>query len=197
MCEPTTIAYIAVALTAVTAYSSAEAQQNQAEYQSKVATNNAKVAEWQAADAKARGDQEAANVRRKYAALQGTQAASLAARGLDISEGSANAILTDTDFFSAYDQNVTRSNAEREAWGYKVKAGNFAGDAAYYGAVAGATNPLLSGVLAGAQTYFSTRGLGGSKGTAVNNTDMLGGATAVDPSWYGDPYANVRGSGYI
>jgi hypothetical protein len=185
MCEPTTIALVAaVAISAVSAYSSAEAQKNQAEYQSKVAKNNAKVAEWQAADAKARGDQEAANVRRKYAALQGTQAASLAARGLDISEGSANAILTDTDFFSAYDQNVTRSNAEREAWGHKVRAGNFAGDAAYYGSVADAQNPLLSGVLAGAQTYF---GMGGyrSKAPAGQGTDLMGSATSVDPSWYG------------
>lgn len=186
MCEPTTIALVAaVAISSVTAYSASEAQKNQAEYQSKVASNNAKVAEWQAADAKARGDQEAANVRRKYAALQGTQAASLAARGLDISEGSANAILTDTDFFSAYDQNVTRANAKREAWGYKVRAGNFRGDAAYYGSVADAQNPLLSGVLAGAQTYFGMSGRYGSNAPAGKGTDLLGSATPVDSSWYG------------
>lgn len=188
MCLPVAAAmWAAVAISAVTAYSASEAQKNQAEYQSKVAANNAKVAEWQAADAKARGDQDAANVRRKYAALQGTQAASLAARGLDITEGSANAILTDTDFFSAYDQNVTRSNAEREAWGHKVRAGNFAGDAAYYGSVADAQNPLLSGVLAGAQSYFSFAGArgAGSKAPAAANVDLFDGVKPVAPSWYG------------
>lgn len=185
MCSPAVIPWVIAAISAVGSYQQSEAAKNQAEYQSKVAKNNAKVAEWQAADAKARGDQEAANVRRKYAALQGTQAASLAARGLDISEGSANAILTDTDFFSAYDQNVTRSNAEREAWGYKVRAGNFRGDAAYYGSVADAENPLLSGVLAGTQAYFGAYGRYGSKAPASKGTDLMGSATAVDPAWYG------------
>jgi hypothetical protein len=131
-------------------------------------------------------------------ALQGTQAASLAARGLDIREGSANAILTDADFFSAYDQNVTRSNAEREAWAHKVRSGNFAGAAAYYGSVADAQNPLLSGVMAGASAYFGGGGTLGKvpstdyRGTTLpnnlrgqNNYGLLGGATAVDPSWYG------------
>lgn len=157
MCEPTTIALVASAVIGgVSAYSAAETRKDQAQYQSAVASNNAKVAEWQAADAKERGDRAAADTRRKYAALQGTQRASLAARGLDISEGSANAILTDTDFFGAYDQNVTRANAEREAWGHRVRASNFGGDAAAYSASADAENPLLSGALAGASSYFSS-----------------------------------------
>src|SRR5687768_17366118 len=122
MCYPM---IIAAALTAVSAYSASETRKGQADYQSKVAANNAKVADWQAADAKERGDQAAAATRRRAAALQGSQAASMAARGLDISDGSANAILTDTDFFGEYDQNIVRSNAAREAYGYQVRAGNF------------------------------------------------------------------------
>ncbi len=148
------MALIPVAIAAVGAYQQAQGQKQQAQYQAKVAENNAKVAEWQAADAKERGDVAAAAVRRKYAALQGTQAASLAARGLDIGEGSANAILSDTDFFGDYDQRTTRSNAQREAWGFKVRAGNFRGDAGAYGATADAINPYVSGALAGASAYI-------------------------------------------
>jgi Pyruvate/2-oxoacid:ferredoxin oxidoreductase gamma subunit len=127
MCWPL---IVVAAISAVSAYQASQTRKDQARYQSQVAENNRQVAEWQAADAKERGDAAAASVRRKYAGLQGTQTASLAARGLDISEGSANAILTDTDFFGDYDQRVTKANAAREAWGFKVRASNFAGDAA-------------------------------------------------------------------
>jgi hypothetical protein len=159
MCEPTTIAYVAAAVIAgVGAYTASENQKDMAQYQSEVAANNKKVAEWQAADAKARGDAQAMQVRRKYAALAGTQRASFAARGLDISEGSADAILTDTEFFGEYDQNTTRANAAREAWGYRVRASNFQGDAAAAKAQADAQNPMLSGAMAGASSYFSSGG---------------------------------------
>lgn len=184
MCWPMVIV---AAIAAVGAYQASETRKDQARYQSQVAENNRQVAEWQAADAKERGDAAAANVRRKYAALQGTQAASLAARGLDISEGSANAILTDTDFFGDYDQRLTKANAAREAWGYKVRASNFAGDAAAYGAMSAAENPLLSGAMAGASAYFSMSSMGGRGGApAANSGSMLdSSAPQVASRWYG------------
>ncbi len=189
MCEPTTIAMVAVAVIgAVGAYQASETRKDQAKYQSQVAENNRQVAEWQAADAKERGDAAAASVRRKYAGLQGTQAASLAARGLDISVGSANAFLTDTDFFGDYDQRVTKANAAREAWGFKVRASNFAGDAAAYGAMSAAENPLLSGAMAGASSYFSmsSMGRGGGSAPAASSGSMLDStATQVASRWYG------------
>lgn len=157
MCDATYALYAAVALSATSAYTSAQNQKASAGYQASVARNNVSIADQQAADAKARGDKAAAEVRRKYAALVGTQRASLAARGLDISDGSANAILTDTDYFGAYDQEVARANAAREAWGYKVRASNSAGDAAALQAQADAANPLLSATLAGGQAYVSSK----------------------------------------
>lgn len=172
------VAAVPIIIAAVGAYQQSETAKDQARYQSKVAENNAKVAEWQAADAKERGDQAAAQVRRKYAALQGTQAATLASRGLDISEGSANAMLTDTDFFGDYDQRQTRANAAREAYGYKVRAGNFQGDAAAYMARSDAENPLLSGALAGTAAYFNGRKATPSGGSALNT------AGTVSDRWY-------------
>ena len=168
---------VLAAIAAVGAYSSVANQKAQAEYQSKVAANNASIAELQAQDAKARGDKASFDVRRKYAALMGAQRASMAARGLDITDGSANAILQDTAYFGAYDEATTRSNAAREAWGYRVRAAGSQSDAAAYGATADAINPLMSGGLAGAGTWFSS-------------------AQSVDQKWYrGEkPYAgNMTG----
>jgi hypothetical protein len=169
MCEPTTIALFAgAALSAGGAYMQVDGQKKMATYQAQVAENNRKTAEWQAADAQDRGNTAAMATRRKYAAMQGTQRASLAARGLDISEGSADAILADTEFFGEIDQNTVRANAAREAWGYKVQAGNFENNAAALNAQADGMNPLLSGAMAGAGSYLSN-------------------ARGVNPKWFGKP----------
>lgn len=155
------IAYAAIA--AYSAYSASASRKDVAEYQSKVAANNAQVAEWQAQDAEARGERSAQDVRRKYAALVGTQRAALAARGLDISDGSANAVLNDTSYFAGYDETTTRANAAREAWGYRVRGQNSTNDASFLRSQADAENPLLSAGLAAGGTLFS----GGSGSVAA------------------------------
>lgn len=165
MClDPVSLAVVGTVVAGASAYQATSTQKAVAGYQAKVADNNAQVARWQAADAEARGNTAAANVRRKYAALAGTQRASLAARGVDISDGSANAMLQDTAFFGAVDESTTRANAAREAWGYQVQAGNFASSAAASQAQANAMNPLFSA-----------------------GTTMLGTATSVASKWYGAP----------
>lgn len=183
------MALIPVAIAALSAYQQSSQQKAQGQYQAKVAQNNAQVAMWQAADAKDRGDVAAANVRRKYAALEGTQTASLAARGLDISEGSANAILTDTSFFGEVDERTTKANAAREAWGYQTQANNFAANAQFYQAGADAQNPMLSGALAGTAAYFGGGGKTGlsSTGVASSNNSLLSSGTSVSSKWYGSP----------
>lgn len=165
MCEPTTIAYAAAAMTAVSTYSQVRTQKGMAEYQAGVARNNATLAEIEARDALDRGNQRAAEMRRKYAAMLGTQRAQFAARGIDIADGSANAVLNDTAYFGQVDENTVRANAAREAWGYQVKAQNFMGDAGAYSAQADAMNPLLSAGLSATSTYLSTQ-------------------AAVNPKWY-------------
>lgn len=155
------------ALAAASAYQASSSRKATAQYQSEVAANNAKVADIQAADAKERGDTAAAQVRRKYAALIGTQRASLAARGLDISDGSANATIQDSVYFDGVDQQTTKANAAREAWGYQVRAQSMRGDAAAYKAGADAENPLLSAGMAGgtvAARWYQGGGGGGGGG---------------------------------
>ena len=187
MCEPTTIAFIALA--AFSAYSSAEAQNASDEYQADVARNNETTAQWQAEDAERRGNEAKAATRRKYAALEGTQRATLSARGLDISEGSANALLQDTSFFGEYDQNTVRANAAREAWGYKVQAGNFGNEAGFRQASADGRSPILSGAMAGASAYLGSGAGRGGGSTVAGSNSLLTDSTAVNPKWYG---SNVR-----
>lgn len=165
-----------VGLAAASAWQASQAQKAQAQYQSQVAANNAKVAEIQAQDAEARGNTAAQETHRRAAYLAGTQRAAFASRGIDISDGSANATLQDTDFFGALDEQTVHTNAAREAWGYRVRAANSQGDAAFFQRSADATNPLLSAGLAGGGTLFSGRAGGG--------TLFSGGDNSVASKWY-------------
>jgi hypothetical protein len=177
VCYAAAIPWIMAGISAVGAYQQAAGQKAQAKYQAGVAANNAKLAEMQADDAEARGNKAAQDMRRKYVALQGTQRAALAARGLDISDGSANATLQDTAFFGAMDEETVRANAAREAWGYRVRGANFDAEAAANSNAAAAANPLLSGGLA--------FGSVASKWYRGQGNDWAGwGGSASDP-WYG------------
>lgn len=133
----TALGAVAPALQVVGAGASAlgafkSSQNNQAAYkaQAQVAQNNALIAGWQAQDALVRGDRAAQTSRSKTRQLKGTQRAALAANGVDLGEGSALNILTDTDYFGAVDAGTIKDNAAREAWvlrnqatGYSAEAG--------------------------------------------------------------------------
>jgi hypothetical protein len=103
-----------------TAMSAAGAyQQGQAAKQT--AANNAQMTEYAAVDAQRRGEEEAAVVQRKGAALKSAQRAGLAAKGLDISYGTAGDLQDQTDFFTQSDVATTRTNAAREAWNLRAR----------------------------------------------------------------------------
>lgn len=144
---------IGLGLQAYGAMTSSNAQKNAYEYQAQVSANNAKIAEWNAQDALRRGEQAEIDQRRKMAALKGNQRATLAARGLDISEGSALNILTDTDYFGEYDALTIRNNAEKQAWGARVEGNNASANSELLRMRAAAENPIMEGagtLLAGA-----------------------------------------------
>ncbi len=121
MCEPTTIALAATAISggigAVGAY-----QQGQAA--KAMGRNNQIMAEYAAQDALRRGDAEAAAVQRRASQVQGAQRAALAAKGLDINAGTAGELQDQTDFFSQVDQSTARTNAARDAWSARVQGAN-------------------------------------------------------------------------
>jgi hypothetical protein len=127
------------------AYQQSQAAKASMEYQSAVARNNATTAEYQAQDAIKRGQLAETDQRRRTAMLKGTQTARLAANGLDISEGSALQILSDTDWMGEQDALTVRDNANREAWGYRVQGQNAQSNSDMLRSSANAQNPLLSG----------------------------------------------------
>lgn len=145
MCEPTTIAYaVAAVIGAYGAYSASASSKAQAEYQSDMAENNAKVSKWQAEDAVVRGGEAAIQASRQAERMRGTQVARLTSNGLDISSGTPLAILEDTMFFGQQDANTIRNNAAREAWGHITQSSAADASSKMYGSVAGSQNPGLA-----------------------------------------------------
>lgn len=126
------------------AYNKSKSDKAAYEYQAAVNRNNSTMAEWNARDAVTRGQKAEQQQRLKTAALRSTQRASFAARGMALDEGSPLSILDDTDFMGEQDALTLRDNAAREAWGYRVQAGNYASDAGMLSARADSESPIKS-----------------------------------------------------
>lgn len=143
------------------AYNKSKSDKAAYEYQAAVNRNNSTMAEWNARDAITRGQKAEQQQRLKTAALKSTQRASFAARGMALDEGSPLAILDDTAFMGEQDALTLRDNAARDAWGYRVQAGNYASDAGMLSTRADAESPLKAGA-----------------------SSLLSNAGAVASSWY-------------
>jgi hypothetical protein len=134
-----------MAFGAMGAYQQSASAKASMEYQSQVARNNAISAEYQAQDALKRGEVAEAEQRRRTSMMKGSQTARLAGNGIDISEGSALQILSDTDWMGEQDALTVRDNASREAWAYRQQGSNAQSNSNMLRASADAQNPLLSG----------------------------------------------------
>lgn len=142
MCVPVAAVAIGSALfSAYGAYQQSQQAKYQAEYESDVARNNARMAEYAAADAERRGGLEVEASNRRARELRGEQEARLASSGLDLSSGSALGLLQDTDYLMAQDAATIRTNARREAWGYNVERANQLASAKNYKTAAKNTKP--------------------------------------------------------
>lgn len=133
---------VGAGLSAYGMYQSGKAQAAQAEFQAKQANANAKAALEEGRVAEAQH-------RRKVAQTIGTQRASLAASGADISDwnSSAGNILGDTAEWGDYDANLIRYNSEMQAWNYQNQGTQYAAQAkqASTAGAIGAGASLLSG----------------------------------------------------
>jgi hypothetical protein len=99
-----------------------EAQQRAANSQADLADYNAAVAEVQAQDAIARGAEDESRFRQGVRTLIGSQRAGFAAGNVDVGFGSAVDVQADAAMLGELDALTIRTNAAREAWGYKVQA---------------------------------------------------------------------------
>src|SRR5262245_32386493 len=83
---------------------------------------NARVAEVQAQDAIARGQEAEQNFRTQVRGLLGTQRAGFATQGVDIGVGSPLDVQAHAAYLGELDALQLRANAAREAWGDRVEA---------------------------------------------------------------------------
>lgn len=119
------MAAIPLAISAVGAISSsqaagqsAQAQQISQEQQAQVQTNNATIAGWDASDALNQGAQKAQSSMLNTAQLVSAQRATMAANGVDVTQGSAANVIASSKYQGAVDVNTINANAARSAWGY-------------------------------------------------------------------------------
>lgn len=171
MCEPATLAAVSIGTSilgaGMTAYGQMEqgkAAAAQSRYQAAVQRNNQIINERQADDAVQRGRIAEQQQRLQTAQVASRQRASLAANGLDLNSGSAVDILSDTAMLGELDALTVRSNAEREAWGYRVQGSNAAASA---------------GLLDAQASSAKRAGMMGA------GASLLTGAGSVANKWYG------------
>lgn len=98
-----------------------EASESQAE----LADYNAQVAELQATDAVDRGAESESRFRTQVRKTIGEQRAGFAGGNIDVSYGSAVDVQADAAFLGEMDALQIRTNAAREAWGFKVQAEDY------------------------------------------------------------------------
>lgn len=133
---PAQAGYISLASTAVSGFVGAvgsiwTAKYNNAIAQSKanIARLNAQLMEQQAQSVLQQN--EKSTVRKTMAAGQVKAKArtALAANGVAVAEGSSAELQASTDLIKEMDVNTMKANATREAWGYRMKAVNYEGEA--------------------------------------------------------------------
>lgn len=184
-----TTAQIAGAVTStVGSYNKAKGEKAAANYNAAVARNNADLAQWNAEDALRRGQTAKQKQQIQTNALKGRQRAALAERGIDLGEGSALQLLTDTDMFGAIDANTIEANAAREAFGYKTQATNFLAEMGFQKARGDAINPVSSAftsALTGAGQVAKTWYTFSSKGGTPSSSKKKGyDGVEIDPYNY-------------
>lgn len=151
-----------VLMSGTAAYNKTTADNTAYAMQASVANQNAAMANANASDAITRGQTAVVNSELRTRQLQGTQAAQMAANGVDLGSGSPLSILSDTQFMGGNDATVIQNNALKEAYGYQVQAANYTSNADLLTYRANSNSPTTSA-----------------------ETALLTGAGSVASRWYG------------
>lgn len=101
-----------------------QATASAARYNAQVQEMNATLADRKAKDALDRGAVDEQRKRQRVAQLRGQQVAGMAANGVDVSFGSPLDTIVDSSVLGELDALTIRTNANREAYDYKVDAVN-------------------------------------------------------------------------
>jgi len=186
MCAPAAVAVAMLVAAAASAYS----QKQQSKYQSKMAEYNADVQEKSANAAINAGNEQAAQARARARQLQGTQAATLAANGVDLGGGTAVDIFADTAQQGELDALTTVNNAQRQAYGLQAQAAGNRSQASAFTSFgnqqAGLT--LLNGAISAYGGYTS------AGGSSFMSSGSAGGAAASNNN--GNAFGSLQSSRY-
>lgn len=170
-----------LASTAAGTYAQSGAIRGQASYEAQQLNANARLANLQAARSEQLGQRAATRQMQATRGLIGSQRASLAAQGIDISSGSAADIQADTAALGALDAQMLANNARLEAMGYRQQASSLQGQARMtkLGARNAARNTILSGGLQatrdlGYLSYLNSQRPGTKTPTTYSKADMWG-----------------------
>lgn len=149
---------VSLGLSAAGTAASAMGAYQQSKVAGDVAARNAQMAELQAQDAERRGEREAMELQRRVAATKSSQRVSLAAKGLDLTYGTAADLQDQTDFFGASDVATTRMNARKEAFARRGQSANFQAEALSSRPWMTAGGTLLAGGGQVADKWYTYRG---------------------------------------
>lgn len=172
------------ALSAVSQIKAGNASGAAGEYRAQVAENNAKTAEMNATMTSQAGETAAANSSLKTAAVIGRQKAAQGANNIDVNSGSAAQVRSATAALGRLDALTIRSNAAREAYGYKVQGSDFKAEANLDRAMG--KEARTSGWLGAAGTLLSTASTVGKDYSSWQTKTPAGQARVPQPDYFND-----------
>lgn len=117
-----TLAGVGAGVSTIGQIKAGNAARRAGEAQGELEDYNAQVAELQAQDAIARGADEEQRFRAGVRGIIGAQRAGFAASNIDVGFGSPVDVVADAAYLGELDALTIRTNAGREAWGYRVQA---------------------------------------------------------------------------
>lgn len=189
---------------AVGQYNAAQSQADMQRYQAQVAQNNAALDETKSNMASQQGEVDATAQGMKNRAQQGQIRAAIGASGVDPNTGSAAEVQSGAAALGMQDTMTVRSNAAKQAWGYKVEASNAENQATMdmtashntrSAALGGALGSFLSGISSAAGGWakygLASGDIGGSTGgggldvAGIRGQGLQAGLPGTD--FYDDP----------
>ncbi|WP_334469121.1 hypothetical protein [Arsenophonus sp. PmNCSU2021_1] len=120
MCHPAALAAATLVSSGMQAYS----QYQSGQFNADVANQNARLNEQMAPDAINRGNAEAEKQLSRTRQLEGSQAAAMAASGVDLGSTGSLDLFGDTAAMGELDALTLVNNSQREAYGYQMQARN-------------------------------------------------------------------------
>lgn len=170
-------------LGAVSSIMKGQSQSAQYGYQSGIAQMNQKIAKQNAAWAREAGEDEAGRIGMKTRERIGNQLVAQSGSGLDVGFGSAKRVRESTRAIGMGDQNTTRTNAARRAYGFDVQAAQYEAQSEAYSSAAedaetagyiGAISSIIGGATSVSSKWMQGSQIGLWSGSGGGSGGILG-----------------------